>query len=77
MKEEGKRRLMCDNDHLTLNDGKIKKSKVFFSIDTQVNEQFEKYCDDNFINKSKIIEGLIKLLVQNPTEITELLKNKN
>lgn len=52
-----------------------KNTKVFFSVDTKTNENFEKYCEQNFINKSKIIEGLMKILVDKSTEINELLKN--
>ena len=52
-----------------------KNSKVFFSVDPQINENFEKYCQDNFINKSKIIEGFMKLIVDKPSEINDLLKN--
>ena len=49
-------------------------TKVFFSVNSKVNNDFEKYCDDNYMNKSKIIEGLMKLLVEKSTEVTELLK---
>jgi len=52
-----------------------KNSKVFFSVDPQTNDNFEKYCEDNFINKSKIVEGFMKLIVDKPSEINELLKN--
>lgn len=58
--------------------GKLEKknSKVFFSVNPEANEKFEKYCEDNFISKSKIIEGFMKLIVDKPSEINELLKNK-
>lgn len=53
---------------------KSKNVKVFFSVDPQVNENFEKYCEDNFINKSKMIEGLMNLLVKKSSDVNELFK---
>ena len=49
-------------------------TKVFFSVNSKVNSDFEKYCDDNYMNKSKIIEGLMKLLIEKSADVTELLK---
>jgi metal-responsive CopG/Arc/MetJ family transcriptional regulator len=37
----------------------IKKTKAGFSIDIELLEEFELYCDDNFINKSKLVNKLI------------------
>lgn len=54
---------------------KSKNVKVFFSVDPQVNKNFEKYCEDNFINKSKMIEGLMNLLVKKSSDVNELFKN--
>jgi len=51
-----------------------KKSKVFFSVDEEINQRFEKYCEDNFISKSKIIEGLMILIVEKSSEVNDLLK---
>jgi len=50
-------------------------TKVFFSVNSEINKNFEKYCDDNYMNKSKIIEGLMKILVEKSIEVTNLLKN--
>lgn len=52
-----------------------KNTKVFFSVDPKINENFEEYCEQNFINKSKIIEGFMKIVVEKPSEINDLLKN--
>lgn len=38
----------------------IKKSKVGFSIDIETNEKLELYCQSNLINKSKLIDKIIK-----------------
>jgi len=37
----------------------VKKTKAGFSIDIELLEEFEMYCDDNFINKSKLVNKLI------------------
>jgi hypothetical protein len=54
---------------------KKSSAKVFFTIDPDTYKKFEIYCDDNFISKSKIVEGLMKLLIDKPLEINDLLKN--
>ena len=54
---------------------KTKKIKVFFTVDEDINLEFEKYCEYNFINKSKIVERLIKVLIDKPSEINDILKN--
>lgn len=38
----------------------ISKSKVGFSIDISTNIEFEEYCESNNINKSKLIDKIIK-----------------
>ena len=38
----------------------IKKLKVGFSIDIETYKQFEEYCEDNLINKSKLIDKIMK-----------------
>jgi hypothetical protein len=38
----------------------IKKLKVGFSISIETNEQFERYCELNFINKSKLMDKILK-----------------
>ena len=47
----------------------INKMKVGFSVDIVTYEEFEKYCDDNFINKSKLIDKIM-------SEFLEGKKNK-
>ena len=51
-----------------------KNTKVFFSVNEEINTNFEKYCDDNYMNKSKLIEGLMKLIVEKSEEITYIMK---
>lgn len=38
----------------------ITKSKITITIDENINIILDKYCDNNFINKSKLINHLIK-----------------
>ena len=38
----------------------ITKSKITITIDKNNNIILDKYCDENFINKSKLINSLIK-----------------
>ena len=38
----------------------INKIKTGFSIDIETNKEFEEYCDHNNINKSKLIDKIIK-----------------
>jgi hypothetical protein len=38
----------------------IKKVKVGFSVDIETYNEFELYCNDNYINKSKLIDKIIK-----------------
>lgn len=49
----------------------LNKNKVGFSIDKELSDKLEKYCEENLINKSKLINKLIKdFLFQD-------IKNKN
>lgn len=41
------------------------KSKVGFSIDTSIREEFYEYCESETINKSKLINKLIKDFLKN------------
>lgn len=43
------------------------KTKVGFSIDSSTNEEFNEYCEAGSINKSKLVNKLLK----------EFLKEKN
>lgn len=38
----------------------INKSKVGFSVDIETWAEFERYCDENHINKSKLIDRILK-----------------
>lgn len=38
----------------------LNKSKVGFSVDIEVIEELEKYCDVNFLTKSKVVNELLK-----------------
>lgn len=38
----------------------ISKKKITYSIDVKILEKFDKYCENNAINKSRYIENLIK-----------------
>lgn len=38
----------------------ITKSKITITLDQTNNILLDKYCNDNFINKSKLINSLIK-----------------
>jgi metal-responsive CopG/Arc/MetJ family transcriptional regulator len=40
--------------------GKVSKKKITYSIDKNLLELFDKYCENNAINKSRYIENLIK-----------------
>jgi hypothetical protein len=47
-----------------------KKVKVGFTIDTSTNEEFNKYCEIRSINKSKLMNKLLKEFLKN--EINEI-----
>lgn len=53
----------------------INKSKVGFSIDKQTYNDFEEYCECNNINKSKLIDKIIKkfLLSVNAEKVEKIL----
>jgi metal-responsive CopG/Arc/MetJ family transcriptional regulator len=42
---------------------KKRKEKVFFTIDPELYKEFEKIIDDKLLDKSKLIEHLIKEFV--------------
>tara|TARA_X000000368_G_scaffold418595_1_gene418916 strand:+ start:5092 stop:5250 length:159 start_codon:yes stop_codon:yes gene_type:complete len=42
----------------------INKAKVGFSIDKEVDKDFNDYCDVNNINKSKLINKIIKSFLE-------------
>ena len=44
---------------------KIKRTKVYFSLDEELNDRFDKYCEDNAISKSKLVENYIKKYLDN------------
>jgi hypothetical protein len=45
-----------------------RKVKVFFTIDPDLYEQFEKHIDDKLLDKSKLIEFLIREYMNNETK---------
>jgi|688.fasta_scaffold379963_2 hypothetical protein len=45
-----------------------RKVKVFFTIDPDLYEQFEKHIDDKLLDKSKLIEFLIREYMNNESE---------
>jgi hypothetical protein len=51
--------LIYTNIFMARKRGKLKE-KVGFSIDKETNELLDQYCQDNMINKSKLINHLIK-----------------
>lgn len=44
---------------------KKRKVKAFFTIDPDLNEKFEKHIDEKLLDKSKLIEFLIKNYLEN------------
>lgn len=44
---------------------KIKKVKCFFTMNEELNEKFEKYIEENYIDKSKLIESMISNFLKN------------
>ncbi len=47
---------------------KVRKVKAFFTIDPDLNEKFEKYIDEKLLDKSKLLEFLIKNYLENNQE---------
>lgn len=45
----------------------LNKSKVGFSIDKEIQKQFENYCILNMKNKSAVINDLLKKFLKNNT----------
>lgn len=42
--------------------------KAGFSIDIEVDEKLTKYCNKQFINKSKLVNEIIKVYLNNETK---------
>ena len=51
----------------------VNKLKVGFSIDIETYKEFEQYCEENSINKSKLIDKILKGFLEK--EYTKLTKN--
>jgi len=47
------------------NNKKVRKVKVFFTIDPDLYTEFEKHIDDKLLDKSKLIEFLIREYMNN------------
>jgi hypothetical protein len=52
-----------------------RKVKVFFTIDPDLYEQFEKHIDDKLLDKSKLIEFLIREYMNNKNQNDSNEKN--
>lgn len=46
----------------------ISKIKVGFSVDIETYKIFEKYCEDNSINKSKLMNKILKSFLEKETK---------
>ena len=42
----------------------LNKSKVGFSVDIQIVEELDEYCKDNYTNKSRLVNDLIKKFLE-------------
>lgn len=51
----------------------INKLKVGFSIDIETYKEFEKYCEENSINRSKLIDKILKTFLEKET--AKMVKN--
>jgi metal-responsive CopG/Arc/MetJ family transcriptional regulator len=51
----------------------INKLKVGFSIDIETYKEFEKYCEENSINRSKLIDKILKTFLEK--EDAKMAKN--
>lgn len=52
------------------------KAKVGFSIDSSINEEFTKWCDSGSINKSKLVNKLIKDFLEKEKNKIEHVENR-
>jgi metal-responsive CopG/Arc/MetJ family transcriptional regulator len=50
---------------------KEKKAKIYFSLDAELNRIFQKHIEDNVIDRSKLVEILVKKYL----EEQKLIKN--
>jgi hypothetical protein len=53
----------------------INKVKAGFSIDIETYQQFEKYCEDNTINKSKLIDKILKNFLKRESNKNNVAEN--
>jgi hypothetical protein len=51
----------------------VNKLKVGFSIDIETYKEFEQYCEENSINKSKLMDKILKSFLEK--EEVRLSKN--
>ena len=51
----------------------VNKLKVGFSIDIETYKEFEKYCEENSINRSKLIDKILKTFLEK--EDAKMAKN--
>lgn len=51
---------------------KEKKVKIYFSLDAETNKIFQKYIEDNIIDRIKLIEILVKKYLEEKKLIKKL-----
>jgi hypothetical protein len=49
----------------------VNKLKVGFSIDIDTYKEFEQYCDEKSINKSKLMDRILKTFLEKENSKTE------
>jgi len=42
----------------------LNKSKVGFSVDIELVKELDEYCEENYMNKSKIVNDLLKRFLE-------------
>jgi metal-responsive CopG/Arc/MetJ family transcriptional regulator len=53
----------------------VNKLKVGFSIDIETYKEFERYCDEKSINKSKLMDRILKNFLENEQSKKEIKNN--
>ena len=64
-KKSGKNTIFGNNIYIMSRKRGLNKSKVSFSIDKEISQELEEYCNSKMINKSKLINSLIKKFLKN------------
>jgi hypothetical protein len=50
----------------------INKLKVGFSIDIETYQEFERYCEEKFINRSKLMDKILKDFLMSQKQKTKV-----